>query len=258
MFCDIEDVLRRAVPRRSALRAEAQPRAGPGEGLHVLRRARDGVLLLPRPASEAEALDSRRLLRPHRARPRFAAAQADGAAARGDGHPGRVLVPRERPEPARDRPALHRRADDGRQRDDVPAHHQGGRARPRRATRRSCRSRSPARSAPGCTRTSRCSRATSTRSTIPATSTACRRSRSTSSPGLLVHADEICRDHEPVGQLVQAADPRLRSAGLQVLGAQQPLGARARAAAEAGQERVDAASSSARPIPRATRTSRSR
>ena len=42
------------------------------------------------------------------------------------------------------------------------------------------------------------------------------------------------RDHEPVGQLVQAADPRLRSAGLQVLGAQQPLGARARAAARSG------------------------
>ena len=58
--------------------------------------------------------------------------------------------------------------------------------------------------------------------------------------GLLVHASEICRDHQPVGQLLQAADPGLRSAGLQVLGAQQPLGARARAALEDGQERVDA------------------
>ena len=45
------DVLGRPVRRRPALRAEAQPRAGPGEGLHVLRRARDGVLLLPHRAS---------------------------------------------------------------------------------------------------------------------------------------------------------------------------------------------------------------
>ena len=35
-------------------------------------------------------------------------------------------------EPARDRPALHRRAHHGRQRDDVPARGQGGRAGPRR------------------------------------------------------------------------------------------------------------------------------
>ena len=76
--------------------------------------------------------------------------------------------------------------------------------------------------------------------------------------GLLVHAERDHRDHEPVGQLVQAADPRLRGAGLQVLGAQQPLGARARAAARSRARATRPASSSARPIPRATRTSRSR
>ena len=51
MFCDIQTLLGRAVRRRPPLRAEAQPRAGPGEGLHVLRRPRDGVLLLPHRAS---------------------------------------------------------------------------------------------------------------------------------------------------------------------------------------------------------------
>ena len=67
--------------------------------------------------------------------------------------------------------------------------------------------------------------------------------------GLLVHASEIVRHHEPVGELVQAADPRLRSAGLQVLGAQQSLGARARSAVEERQGRIGARSSSVPPIP---------
>ena len=74
----------------------------------------------------------RRVLRPHPARHGLEPAQADDHDARGDGHPGGVQLPRARPEPARDRPALHGRADDGRQRDDVPARREGGRARPRR------------------------------------------------------------------------------------------------------------------------------
>ena len=76
--------------------------------------------------------------------------------------------------------------------------------------------------------------------------------------GLLVHASEIVADHEPVGQLVQAADPRLRGAGLQVLGAQQSFRARAGAAVEDGQERVDAHRVPRPRSRRATRTSRSR
>ncbi len=44
-----------------------------------------------------------------------------------DGHPGRVRPPRGRAEPARDRPALRRRAHDGRQRHGLPAHREGGR-----------------------------------------------------------------------------------------------------------------------------------
>ncbi len=49
------------------------------------------------------------------------------------GHLGGVQPPRGRARPAGDRPALRRRAVDGRQRDDVPLRHQGSRDRERRA-----------------------------------------------------------------------------------------------------------------------------
>ena len=112
-----------------------------------------------------------------------------------------------------------------------------------------------ARSARGCTRTSRCSRATSTRSTTPATSTASRRSASAFIAGLLRHAREITAVTQPVGQLLQAPHRRLRGARLRLLGAQQPLRARARAAAEAGQgeldpHRVPLTRSRVQPVPR--------
>ena len=119
-----------AVRGRPALRAEAQPRPGP--------RARASR------SSSAPEMEffyfavGRRRRRCRSTRAGYfdlttldvaeRAAQADDPHARGDGHPGRVLVPRGRPEPARDRPALHRRADDGRQRHDVPARREGGRA----------------------------------------------------------------------------------------------------------------------------------
>ena len=64
--------------------------------------------------------------------------------------------------------------------------------------------------------------------------------------------------HEPVGELVQAAGPRLRGAGLRVLGAAEPFGAGPRAAVQAGQRGRRRGSSTARPTRRATRTSRSR
>ena len=170
MFCDIHNLDGtpfegdpRQVLRRNLAGAHEQ-------GLHVLRRPRHGVLLLRR----------RRRRRRRRSRSTRAAyfdltttdvagdaAQADDPHARGDGHPGRVQLPRGRPEPARDRPAPHRRADDGRQRDDVPARRHGGRRRRRACTPRSCPSRSRACRARACTPTSRCSRATTTRSTTP-------------------------------------------------------------------------------------------
>ena len=79
------------------------------------------------PSTPPQPLDTGLLLRPHHRRRGQRPAQAHDPHARGHGHPGRVLVPRGRPQPARDRPALHRRPVDGRQRDDVPP----GRARDR-------------------------------------------------------------------------------------------------------------------------------
>ena len=79
-----------------------------------------------------------------------------------------VQPPRGRARPAGDRPALRRRALHRRQHHDVPARDEGGRARARASTRRSCPSRSPTTPAPACTPTCRCSRATATPSTRPA------------------------------------------------------------------------------------------
>ncbi len=78
-----------------------------------------------------QPLDTGVLLRPHHRRRRQRPAQAHHPHARGHGHPRRVLVPRGRPQPARDRPALHRRPVDGRQRHDLPPR----RARDRRSSR---------------------------------------------------------------------------------------------------------------------------
>ena len=73
------------------------------------------------------------VLRPHHRRRRVRPPAAHDPHARGDGHPGGVQPPRGRAEPARDRPALHRRPHDGRQRHDVPAGGARGRLRGRRA-----------------------------------------------------------------------------------------------------------------------------
>ena len=54
-----------AVRGRPALRAEAQPRARPREGLHLLHRTRDGVLHLRVGRRPSDAARQRRLLRPH-------------------------------------------------------------------------------------------------------------------------------------------------------------------------------------------------
>ena len=60
------------------------------------------------------------------------------------------------------------------------------------------------------------------------------------------------------GELLQAARRRLRGAGLRLVGPQQPLGARQRAADQGGQGRRRPASSTGRPTRPATRTSPSR
>ena len=263
MFCDISALLGRAVRRRPALRAEAQPRAGPREGLHVLRRPRDGVLLLP----VRRATSSRSTTPATSTSPRTTSArelrkqtvlrlEAMGIPVEYSFHEN---GPSQHEIDLRYTDAL----DDGRQRDDVPARSPRRSRTTTACTRPSCPSRSPARSARGCTRTCRCSRATSTRSTIPGDEYGLSKVAKHFIAGLLVHASEISRDHQPVGQLLQAADPGLRGAGLQVLGAQQPLGARARAAAEEGQERVDAhrvprARPRVQPVPRVLGDARGR
>ena len=65
-------------------------------------------------------------------------------------------------------------------------------------------------------------------------------------------------DHEPVGELVQAPRARLRGACVRVVGRAEPVGPRPRAAHEAREGDGRARSSIGPPIPRATRTSRSR
>ena len=80
----------------------------------------------------ADPRRQRRLLRPGRARLGAELPPACHRRAGVDGHLGGVQPPRGRAGPAGDRPALRRRAVDGRQRDDVPVCGQGGRARRRR------------------------------------------------------------------------------------------------------------------------------
>ena len=183
--------------------------------------------------------------------------QAHRAVPRGDGHPRRVRAPRGRAEPARDRPALHRRADDGRQRDDLPPHRQGGRAGVRRlrdvhaeAGRRRERQRH---AHPPVAVRGRPQRLLRRRPT----STTCRRPAKHYIAGMLRHAPEITLAHEPVGELLQAPRARLRGAGLRLLGAAQPHRRSCACRSTSPARRRRRASSTARPTPPATRTSRS-
>ena len=66
------------------------------------------------------------------------------------------------------------------------------------------------------------------------------RSRKSYIAGLLAPRARDLRGHQPVGQLLQAARLGLRGAGLHLLGAPQPLGARARADVQARQGEGDA------------------
>ena len=110
MFCDIQTHDGTPVRGRPPPGAQAQPRQGPRAGLLVHGRARDGVLLLRRGRPQWQPLvplDTGVVLRPHDRRRRERSAQAHAPHARDHGHPRRVLLPRGRAEPARDRPALH-------------------------------------------------------------------------------------------------------------------------------------------------------
>ena len=183
------DLLRHPEPRRHAVRGRPpprpapQPRPGPAARLHALRRPGDGVLLLrARRRRSSRAARLRLVLRPHHGGRRRVPAQAHDPDPRGDGHPGRVLVPRGLAEPARDRPPPHRRPHDGRRRHDVPAGGAGGgdggravrhvhaQAARGRAGLGDAHPREPVRGRPR------------TPSTSPAIRTSCRRSPEASSP----------------------------------------------------------------------------
>ena len=252
------DVLGRAVRRRPALRAEAQPRAGAREGLHVLRRPRDGVLLLPlRRRRSSRSTTPATSTSPRTTSGRSCASRRCSGSRRWASRSSTRSTRTARSQHEIDLRytdaltmadnvmtfrliAKEVAADSGVYATFMPKPIAGafgsGHAHAPLALR-GRRQRVP--------RPGRRVRAVEGR-------------RSTSSRACSCTPSEICRDHQPVGQLVQAVDPRLRSARVQVLGAQQPVGARPRAALEAGQGRVGRGSSSARPIPRATRTSRSR
>ncbi len=186
----------------------------------------------------ARAARHRVVLRPHHGRRRRRHPQEDDPHARGDGHPGGVLPPRRRTEPARDRPALHRRAHHGRQRHDLPPGREGGRARARRVRHVHAQA-APRRAGLGHAHALLALRGR--RQRVPRRRRRARPledrqglHRRVAPPRTGDH-----RGHEPVGELVQAARRRLRSAGPHLLGPQQPLRARAAATAEEGQERLD-------------------
>ena len=137
MFCDITNLDGspfegdpRQVLKRNLDRARER-------GFTFYRRPRDGVLLLRRAVDAARPpvpLDTGSYFDLTTADVASRPAQAHHPHPRGHGHPGRVLVPRGQPQPARDRPALHRRPDHGRQRHDLPAggardRHRAGRLR---------------------------------------------------------------------------------------------------------------------------------
>ena len=128
---------------------------------HVQRRPRARVLPLQGRQGHGDARRGR-LLRDDDAGRGDRAAQRHDHGARVGGHPDRVPPPRGRPVAARDRHALRDALDDGRPHDHLPAGRQGDRREGTATTRPSCRSRSSARTARACTRTSRSSRAAAT------------------------------------------------------------------------------------------------
>ena len=192
MFCDV------LTPERTPY--EGDPR-------HVLRRARRAraARWASTPSTSAPSSSTSfqgqarhrgarrgRLLRPHDARRRLRRAPRDGAGARAARHPRRVLPPRGRPQPARGRHALRRRAEDGRRLHDLPHHGQGVRdevrlARDVHAQAALRRERLRHAHAPVALH-----RTAATPSSTPTTRTSCPTSARRSSPASSRHAREMC------------------------------------------------------------------
>ena len=160
-------------------------------------------------------------------------------------------------EPARDRPAPHRRAHDGRQRHDVPAGREGGRRQRRACTPRSCPSRS------------RACRAAGMHMHLSLFDGDDNAFYDDDDPynlspvakqfmaGLLRHAAEITAITNQTVNSYKRLVPGLRGAGAHQLGAQQPQRARSACRSPSAATPAPPASSTARPTRRATRTSRS-
>ena len=127
MFCDVyqPDGTPFDGDPRGVLKRQLQRAADLGFTFYVGTRAR--VLLL-QVRGRPDVPGPGRVLRRDAARRGDRLPQAHGAVPGVDGHPRGVRPPRGGAAPARDRPALQRRADDGRQRDGVPPHREGGRA----------------------------------------------------------------------------------------------------------------------------------
>ena len=156
-----------------------------------------------------------------------------------DGHLGGVLPPRGRPGPERDRPALRRRPEHGRQHPDLPHGGQGGRAAAGRARHLH------AQAADGRARLGhahppvplrgRPQRLLRPGGAVPALRHRPRLHRGPAAPRRGDH-----RGDQPVRQLLQAAVGRRGGPELRVLGPQQPLGARPGADVQAGEGRLGA------------------
>ena len=179
------------------------------------------------------------------------------------GHLGRVQPPRGRPRPERDRPALRRRPGDGRQHHDVP--HRDQRGRDRAGRLRDVHAEAPQRQArqrhahAHVAVRGRRQRVLRRGRAVPAVA----RSGRQFIAGLLRHAERDLGRDEPVRQLVQAPVGRRRGAELHLLGPQQPLRARARAAVQAEQgpvlaRRVPRARLRREPLPRVRADARGR
>ena len=253
-------VVGRPAPR-AAPRAVARP-ARPASPATSTPRSSSTCCATSRPTAAPRARRPRRLLRPVQPRRRPALPAQRHRDAGVDGHLGGVQPPRGRPRPAGDRPALRRRADDGRQHHDLPVRREGGRDHPGRAgvvhaqavhrppglgdahPLLAVRGRPQRLPRPG-----RPLRALRDRQGV-------RRGRAAARPG-----DH--RGHQPVGELLQAADRRRRGPDGGVLGAREPLRAGPGADVLAGQV-VDApggdphAGQRLQPLPRLRRDPRRR
>ena len=252
MFCDITISTAR---RFSAIRGRCCGAVSTGRtslGIPVLRQLRPGVLLLRRQRPVASAPPAR-----HRRRssislpPTLPATCADDhRLPRGARHPGAVQPSRGGPEPAGDRPPLHRCPHDGRLHHDVPPGRQGGRYGARRV--RNVHAEAHRRRAgfghahPPVAVQGRRERVLR-RAT---TSTRCRRWRSVPRRHLAPCPGDH-GGHQPVGELVQTSRRRLRGAGLRELGALQPFGAGAGPDTQDGERTAPPESSTARPTRRA-------